>query len=379
VSIDVFWRLPLRGDGRSIGAERWTRGDYSPDRKQPHPFARTGAQRDGYTYYDLLLQIGRAAMLVGFDGLWIPESAAGEEPLIVAGSLAREVTRLSLVPSLRAALLSAVYATKIAVSFQRLSGGRLAWNLVTDEADEERPWHGRRWSSDEQIARTGEFLDVAKGFWQGPPFTYQGKYYGVVDGGFAPALQGETLPRIYLSGTSDAALALSARHADVHFFPLAPVDEVRAQIVGLEALARAQGRTLRYGLELDVLAHHTPEEAWAEAQREWEQAQNKTVPISREVEIKAHTPFDALITGEHLWAGFGSLRPGPRTGLVGSFAQIETLIGEYQDAGVSTFVLGAYPHLEGAYRIGEHLLPGLRRHAERGTPASGEPPVRNTA
>ncbi len=98
-------------------------------RRAPQPFARTGAPRDGYNYFDLLLQIGRAAELNGFDGLWIPESPSGEAPLIVAGSLAREVPRLKLVPTLRAPLMSAVYATKIANSFQRLTGGRLGWNL----------------------------------------------------------------------------------------------------------------------------------------------------------------------------------------------------------------------------------------------------------
>jgi hypothetical protein len=57
MSIEVFWRLPVHGDGRTRYAEQWHRGDYSPHRKSPHPFARTGVQRDGYTYYDHLSQI----------------------------------------------------------------------------------------------------------------------------------------------------------------------------------------------------------------------------------------------------------------------------------------------------------------------------------
>ena len=361
MSLEVFWKLPLAGDGRSIGAERWSRGDYSPHRKQPHPFARTGVQRDGYTYYDLLLQIARAAELVGFDGLWIPESPAGEDPLIVAGSLAREAPRLKLVPALRASLLSAVYATKIAVSFQRLSGGRLAWQLVHDESREERPWHGRRFSHADQVARTSEFLDVAKGFWNQPPFTYQGKYYEVVDGGFAPALRGETLPLIYLSGTSPEALALSAKHADVHFFPLGPVAEVEARIRELSALAAAAGRTLRYGVEADLVARHTREEAWQEAQREWEEAGKRTVPISSDVRASEAPPFEQSVVDAQLWRGFGQLRPGPELGLVGSYGELAETLAGYARIGVSTLVLGAYPHLEEAYPIGEHLLPLLHQ------------------
>jgi alkanesulfonate monooxygenase len=361
MSLQVFWTLPTQGDGRTIVAENWNRGDYSTTRTKPHPFARTGVQRDGYTYYDLLLQVARAAELSGFDGLWIPESPAGEDPLIVAGSLAREVTRLTLVPQLRAALLSAVYSTKIAVSFQRLSGGRLAWNLVTDESTEERPWTGRRWSHAEQVARTSEFLDVAKGFWLQAPFTYEGKYYEVLNGGFPPALQGETLPRIYLSGTSAESLALSAKHADVHLFPIAPLDELVGRIEELAALARAHGRNVQYGITSDLLARHTNEEAWDEARREWGAAERKTVSITPE---KTSTPiptFDKGELGNNLWSGFGLLRPGAPLGLVGSYAELAETLGEYHRAGISTFVLGAYPHLEGAFPIGEHLIPVLRK------------------
>ena len=245
-----------------------TRGDYSLLRQETHPFARTGNPRDGYNYYDYLLQIARAAELAGFDGLWIPESPEGEAALIVAGSVARETSRLELVIAVRAALQSAVYATKIAVSFQRLTSGRLAWNFVTEADHDPAPWHGRRWATAEHVARTAEFLDVAKGFWNHAPFTYKGEYYEVVDGGFEPALQGQVLPRVYLSGTSDGALRISAEKADVHVLPLAPLAQVRQQIAELETLARPLGRNLRYALEADLLVRHTRDEARREHLRQ---------------------------------------------------------------------------------------------------------------
>ena len=214
------------------------------------------------------MQIARAAELAGFDGLWIPESPEGEAALIVAGSVARETSRLELVIAVRAALQSAVYATKIAVSFQRLTSGRLAWNFVTEADHDPAPWHGRRWATAEHVARTAEFLDVAKGFWNHAPFTYKGEYYEVVDGGFEPALQGQVLPRVYLSGPATAALRISAEKADVHVLPLAPLAQVRHQIAELEALARPLGRNLRYALEADLLVRHTRDEARRELSRQ---------------------------------------------------------------------------------------------------------------
>jgi alkanesulfonate monooxygenase len=360
MALEILWRVPPQGDGRSVDSEHWQRGDYSRTRTAPHPFARTGVPRDGYNYFDLLLQVGRAAELNGFDGLWIPDSAGGEDPLIVAGSLAREARKLRFIISLRAPLLSAVYATKIANSFQRLSGNRLSWHLNTAGDHEAQPWHGRKFTEQEYIARSSELLDVAKGFWNTPPFTYTGKYYEVENGGFAPALQGQTLPKVYLAGTSDEALAFSALHADVHIFPLSPLDELRPLVQRLQQLAADQKRSVAVGIEADVLARHTAEEAWAEAERVWERRSTKKLAIAGGV-TGIPTSFAQTRIGDQLWSGFGALKPGPARGFVGAFSEIATAIDAYLQLGVTSLVLGANPHIEEAYRLGEHLVPAIHR------------------
>jgi alkanesulfonate monooxygenase len=372
MTIDVFWQLPVQGDGRAIQPELWTRGDYSAQRREPHPFARTGVQRDGYTFFDHLSQIAGAADLARFGGLWIPQSAAGEDALVVAGAFAREAPHLKLVPALRAPLLSAVYATKIAVSFQRLTGGRLAWYLHNEE-DEPETWHGRHWSLREQIARTGEFLDVAKGFWNNGPFTYKGQYYEVENGGFPPPLQGETLPLIYLSGLTEDALELGARHADVYLFPLASVASLKARIAELDERAARLGRKLRYGVIGDVVARQSDDEAWADLRRRWEDVAARTVPISSQVPRPAPLPaFDTLVTEKNLWEGFGHVRPGATAGLVGGYAEIAEEVRAYAGIGIDTFVFSANPALEEAYRVGEKLLPRLRAIAAQETSLESE-------
>jgi alkanesulfonate monooxygenase len=328
MSVDIYWRLPLSGDGRSFRPDAWNRGDYSPHRSAPHPFARTGNQRDGYTYYDHLSQIARAAELTRFDGVWLPYSAGGEDPLIVAGALAREARRLTFVASLLAPLHSAVYVAKIANSFQRLTGGRLAWSFVTEPREDEPAWHGRRWTEEEQLDRTAELLTVAKGFWadRDKGFSYKGRYYEVEKGGFPPALQGAKLPRVFTSGTSEAALTLAAAHADVHLLPLEPIAELRPALAVATARAAAQGRALTFGVEATVVARHSDGEAWEELRRRGGQA---------------------------------SGGPVERT-LVGSYETVAEQIAEYARAGISTFVLSAHPHLEEAYLIGERVLPLIR-------------------
>jgi alkanesulfonate monooxygenase len=360
MATEVFWRLPVDGDGRALSSRNWTRGDYAAVEPVPNKFARTGGQREGHNYFDHLSQIARAAELSGFEGLWIPQSPAGEEPQVVASALAREARRLKFVIALWTPLLSAVYSAKIANSFQRLSGGRLAWNFITEQP-RARAWHGQglKWSLEDQVARTGEFLEVASGFWHRGPYSFKGRFYEVENGGFPASLGGEAYPTIYVSGTSAEVGALSAQHADVHVLPIAPPEVLEKQIAELTAAAASHGRQLRFGIETDIVARHSSEEAWADIRSRWSEASGKTTHITGEG-ADTLPEFDSLVEEGGLWKGFGLVRRGVPAGLVGSYVEVADRLEVFARLGVTTFVLSANPHLEEAYLLGEHLLPRLR-------------------
>jgi len=69
----------------------------------------------------------------------------------------------------------------------------------------------------------------------------------------------------------------------------------------------------------------------------------------------------------NLWAGVGLARGGAGTALVGDPDTVAARILEYADAGVDSFILSGYPHLEEAYRVAELLFPRLPLE----TPANG--------
>jgi alkanesulfonate monooxygenase len=71
----------------------------------------------------------------------------------------------------------------------------------------------------------------------------------------------------------------------------------------------------------------------------------------------------SLTVYPNLWAGYGLVRGGAGTALVGSYDEVADRLAEYHDAGVDHAILSGYPHLEEAYWFGEGVLPILR---ERG-------------
>jgi alkanesulfonate monooxygenase len=70
---------------------------------------------------------------------------------------------------------------------------------------------------------------------------------------------------------------------------------------------------------------------------------------------------DALEVYPNVWAGYGLVRPGVGTALVGSHEEVAERIEEYHALGLTHLILSAQPHLEEAYAIGEGVLPLLRK------------------
>jgi alkanesulfonate monooxygenase len=326
VSASFFWTLPV--EGRRLG----------PYARHAFVTELRDERRDRFTPYDHLLQVARAAESAGFTGAFVPWDERGEDSWIVAASLAREVRRLSFLPELQPGFTTPVYLAKLSASFQRLSGGRLAWKLDLERDPAVRRAHGDHLTGAEWFTRAGEFLTAAKGVWSHEPYDYEGRFFAVEKGGLKGPLAGHPRPPIYTGGRSDEALAFAARHADVHLLDGDDLAAVRVEIDRLdqafaqqapalidEARANAFKRTLKRGIRLTVVARHTADEAREAVHRVGWQSRKD------------------LVAGTH--------------------EQVARRIDELTGLGIEVFVLEGSPHLEEAYRIGEHVFPKLTARA----------------
>jgi alkanesulfonate monooxygenase len=167
-----------------------------------------------------------------------------------------------------------------------------------------------------------------------------------------------------------------------------PPAQVAEKISWIRRLAAAQGRTVRFGIRLHVIARDTAEQAWAEAERLLAALDPETIERVQGGLARSESEGQRRMLGLHggstanleiypnLWAGVGLVRGGAGTALVGSHAEVAERIEEYHALGIDEFVLSGHPHLEEAYWFGEGVLPllahkGLWRHPAG--PADAEP------
>ncbi|HEY8547063.1 MAG TPA: LLM class flavin-dependent oxidoreductase [Acidimicrobiales bacterium] len=371
--LDVYWRLPSHGDPVSPRDSTLRRGDWTPTT----PASIAPGPDDHVSYVEHLGDIARAAELAGFAGALIPSFPVTDDPWVIASALARQTTTFRFMVAFQPGFLHPAHAAHLSASLQRLTGGRLVYNVITGGGGPDQLWWGDPVPHDERYARTKEFLEVLRGVWDGGPFDFDGRHYSVVGGGLAEPLRGQPFPQIWFSGSSDAAIDAAGAHADIYLSWLEPLDALRAKMDRVRERAAALGRTPRFGVRLDILARPTHDEAWNEARRgfaaadpdaprPWARAgQGDSVGAARQRRLlgDGSRPGSAedLLVAPNLWAGFHLLRPGPTLGVVGDYAAAAERIDDLVALGVDAFILAGVPHLEEALRVGEEVLPLLRR------------------
>ncbi len=369
------WFLPTNGDGRHVANVVAAAGVARRVLTRPASLAYLG-------------QIARAAEQSGFDAVLTPTGAACEDAWITTAALLSVTERLRFLVAFRPGFLLPTLAAQQAATFQRLSGGRLAVNIVTGGDPAEQRAYGDTLSHDERYARTAEFLQVFAGLWGPTRLSHDGPHYTLTDGGF-PSLQAPR-PDVYFGGASPAAEAVAARHADVYLAWGEPLPDLVERLRRVRAAAAALGRSPRFGVRLHVISRDTADEAWGEADRllagmdpearAAAQARFTTMESVGQARMTSLTQGLAALgsaydqqVAPNLWAGIGLLREGAGTALVGSHDEVADRLAELATAGFDEFILSGWPHVEEAYRVGEEVLPrfAARTSAAETVPALG--------
>lgn len=349
--MNVFWYI-VPSDGR-------------------YPWQPKGSRVVDYAY---LQQLTRAVDTLGYTGALFATTGGAHDAWVTAASLIPFSEKLKFIIAVHPGLMTPLMLAQKTATFDQFSRGRLILNVITGE-QHQLPPHGIYLNHDERYELTDEYWTVWRRLMQGETVTYKGKFVNLENAKLnLPAVQ-KPYPELFFGGSSDPALKVAARHVDTYLTWGEPLEQAAQKVEKVRALAREQGRTMKFGIRLNVIVRETKEEAWNAA--EWllskmdrsaidinlaRQKASDSVGQARMTALLQDRPVHSardLEIAPDLWAGLGLVRGGPGTALVGDPETVAARLQEYREIGFDTFILSGYPLLEEAYRVSDLLLPLL--------------------
>lgn len=341
------WFLPMFNDPRFYGGD-------------PHP-------RPATTSY--IGAVARAAEDAGFESLLVATSHSSPDTWLKAGAAAAQTEKIRFIVAFRAGYTLPTLTAQMIDTFIDLYGDRLDVNVVTGSDGPEQRAYGDDIDKALRYERTAEFISILRQELRGVPYDFDGQFYTVVGGGRPRPLP--ATPRIFFGGLSPEAAPIAGQYADVQLAYGETPPMVAEHVERVSKAAADHGRQVSFGIRIQVISRDDADEAWRETDRILSRLSPEQVERSQrrlaerqsigQERVQSLNPGvidrDALQPYPNVWSGLGLVGGGGgSTALVGSHQEVAARIREYQEVGVSHFIVSGSPLLEEAYRFGEGVI-----------------------
>lgn len=311
-----------------------------------------------------------AAEAAGFEYLLVPVAVPCWEAWVTTAFMAGRSSSIRMLVAARPGYINPVMLARMVTTFDQLTGGRIAVNLIAGQSEAENAADGIRFGKEDRYALMAEEVGILKALWTATgPLDHAGRFHRLAGARVIPPPFQRPHPRFYLGGGSRQAWEISAAHADVHLFWGDRPEAIAAQMADIRALARAAGReaSLGFGMRLQIICRETSAAAWEAAE-----ALVRGVSEARSAAVRANVAnsvanqrVQALLaeTGgliaPNLWAGLARVRQGAGVAVVGDPAQCAAVLQRFIDIGCHSFCLSGYLHDAEAARFGRWVRPIL--------------------
>ncbi|MBA2920405.1 LLM class flavin-dependent oxidoreductase [Sphingomonas sp. MAH-20] len=310
--------------------------------------------------WDYVKRLTQRAEAIGYDLTLIAELNLNDikgvdQPALdawsTAAALAAVTEKLELMVAVRPNFHQPALFAKAAANIDRISGGRLALNVVSSWwADEARQYGLQFDQHDDRYARTTEWLQVVDGLWTEERFSFDGRYYRTDKAICAP--KPVRKPTIYAGGESEAAKTMIASLCDAYVMHGDPASAIAPKIADMKARReRAGGTPMAFGMA----AYAIVRDSEAEAKRELER-----ITTVRELPA-GYANFDQWLSGTQLERElkiqeYAVSNRGLRPNLVGTPEQLKERIAEYEAAGLDLLLLQMSPQAEEMERFAAQVI-----------------------
>jgi FMNH2-dependent dimethyl sulfone monooxygenase len=270
-----------------------------------------------------------------------------------AAALAAVTRTLELMIAVRPTFHPPALLAKQAANIDQISGGRVSLNVVSSWWEDEAKMYGVDFDRhDDRYARTSEWLDVVDGLWSRDGFSYSGRFYKTENTVLQPKPVRRPRPTIYAGGESEAAKNLIAQKCDAYVMHGDPPERIAAKIADLsERRERFNLPPMQFGVAGYVIVRENEAAAKRELARITDVKQNAAGFANYQQWISG-TQLEQRMSIEE----YSVSNRGLRAGLVGTAAQVQDRIGEFERAGVNLLLLQFSPQLEEMERFGELVI-----------------------
>jgi FMNH2-dependent dimethyl sulfone monooxygenase len=273
-----------------------------------------------------------------------------------AAALAAVTERIELMVAVRPNFHQPALFAKAAANIDRISGGRLALNVVSSWwADEARQYGLQFDAHDDRYARTAEWLEVVGSLWTKERSTFAGRYYSLDEAVCSP--KPVKRPTVYAGGESEAAKAVIVGQCDAYVMHGDPVAAIAPKIADMAARREAVGKpAMHYGMA----AYAIVRDSEAEAKRELER-----ITALPPEPPKGFANFDQWLSGTKLerelkLQEYSVSNRGLRPSLVGTPEQVRERIEEYDAAGLNLLLLQMSPQAEEMDRFASQVIAPMK-------------------
>ncbi|MYM82719.1 LLM class flavin-dependent oxidoreductase [Duganella sp. FT50W] len=320
--------------------------------------------------------VARAHEYAGFDRVLVAHSSASVDGFQVASYIASQTDKLGILLAHRPGFVSPTLAARQLATLDHFSDGRLAVHIISGGDDTEQQRDGDFLDHGQRYQRTDEYLDVVKKTWTSEgPFDHDGPLYHLKgqNAGVRP-VRDQHIP-VYFGGSSEAAIEVAGKHADVYALWGESLAQVEDTIKRVRAAAAKHGRAdkIRFSLSLRPVLADTEEKAWAKADAILATATERVKdnlhfskrpqdPQNAGSKRLLETAAQGKVVDERLWTGIAALTKaaGNSTGLVGTPEQVRDALLKYWELGVTTFLIRGFDPIQDALQYGRELIPLVR-------------------
>jgi FMNH2-dependent dimethyl sulfone monooxygenase len=273
-----------------------------------------------------------------------------------AAALAAVTERIELMVAVRPNFHQPALFAKAAANIDKISGGRLALNVVSSWwADEARQYGLEFDQHDDRYARTSEWLKVVDGLWTEKRFSFAGDHYRLEEAICEP--KPVSRPTIYAGGESETAKTLIATQCDAYVMHGDPVEAIAPKIADMKARREAAGGPpMRFGMAAYAIVRDSEAEAEAELER---------ITALPPEPPAGFDNFDQWLSGTQLerelkLQEYSVSNRGLRPKLVGTPDQIRERILAYEAAGLDLLLLQMSPQAEEMDRFAEQVIAPMK-------------------